>query len=321
MAKRFTDTGKYRKAWFRALPPRLKCAWDFLCLECDHAGIWNIDIESLAFHVGEPVSLADILSNFEVIQVREDKILIPGFIEFQYGCTVENLNPENKVHLSVITALKKLGAYKDHTSPMQGAKDKDKEKERDKERGSAEGENIPPAEVTPADLEAAYKNFPLQKGKTAGLKKLKAEIKTKQDLADLNRAIAIYAKEVAGRPPDKIKHFSTFVNMPWRDCLDPDYGKSSARAPDDPAKDPANWEQTAALVLEAVIAAGSGTQAYAEREARLGPELHAIAVKAGIQKIRDVQRGAFQLRNIAEMLQNAAELLNGGQNANVLALR
>lgn len=142
MAKRFTDTSINRKAWYRKLTPRLKCAWRFLCDECDHAGVWDLDLDALQFYVGgdQAFTVEELLSAFtsdkesRIIRVGERKIYIPGFIEFQYGCHAAELNPENKVHQSVILRLKKIGAYKELASPMQGAKDKDKEKDRDKDR-------------------------------------------------------------------------------------------------------------------------------------------------------------------------------------------
>lgn len=133
MAKRFVDTDKYKKEWFRRLPCRLKCAWEFLCLNCDHAGVWPISLASLEFHVGEAVTLQELIDNFEIV-VIDDKLFIPSFIEFQYGCSHEELNASNKVHLSVLHILKKMGLPKGLPSPLQAPKDKEKEKDMDKEK-------------------------------------------------------------------------------------------------------------------------------------------------------------------------------------------
>ena len=51
MAKRFTDTDKWKKKWFRELKPISKCFWSYLLDNCNHAGIWEVDI-SLAEGVG-----------------------------------------------------------------------------------------------------------------------------------------------------------------------------------------------------------------------------------------------------------------------------
>ena len=144
MAKRLTDTDKWGKAWFRKLPTRMKTTWEFLRDNCDHAGVWDIDVDSLSFHVGEPVSIAEIEAAFgERIERIGDKYLLKGFVEFQYGV----LNPANRVHLSVMKRLERVVSFKPLVSPLiapssfpeapcefpEGAKDKDKDKEQEKD--------------------------------------------------------------------------------------------------------------------------------------------------------------------------------------------
>lgn len=145
MSKRFTDTNKWDKAWFRKLKPKMKCVWSFLCDKCDHAGIWEIDEESLTYFVGEKISMKEVLTVFgEKIEYREnDKLLIRSFIDFQYG----ELNPDNRVHKSVLEKISKLAPYKPLISPLEGAKDKDKDKDKeldkDKNKDKAiENENM-----------------------------------------------------------------------------------------------------------------------------------------------------------------------------------
>lgn len=134
MAKRFTDTRKWDEAWYRKLSPRLKCAWDFLGDRCDHAGVWDIDIDSMGFHVGESVTLNEILDTFKVKPLDGNKLQIEGFIEFQYGVAPADLNPANRVHRSVLQRLERLAPSKPLISPLDGAKDKDKDKDKDKEK-------------------------------------------------------------------------------------------------------------------------------------------------------------------------------------------
>lgn len=130
MAKRFTDTTIWERAWFRQLSPKMKTTWRFLLDRCDHAGIWQIDMDLMAFYIGESVTLEEILESFgDRVSPLGDKIFIPAFVEFQYG----ELNPANRVHASAIAILKKQGAYKALASPMQGAKDKDKDKDKEKD--------------------------------------------------------------------------------------------------------------------------------------------------------------------------------------------
>jgi hypothetical protein len=135
MAKRFADTEKYKKPFIRGLQGAYKLLWDYICLECNHAGIWQKDFEIAQIYLGADMQVNE-LDALDFFNKGEDRIVILDggskwfirpFIEFQYG---EPLNSSNRVHLSVIKILK---AHKLLTSPLQGAKDKDKEKDKDKD--------------------------------------------------------------------------------------------------------------------------------------------------------------------------------------------
>lgn len=132
MAKRFTDTNKWDKIWFRKLSPKLKCVWMFLVDRCDHAGVLDLDLESMSFFIGEEVSIQEIRSNFsEQITFLDDvKIVITEFIDYQY----KNLNPKNRVHNSIINKINSL-ADKYKIKPLvrtfQGSMEKEEEKEED----------------------------------------------------------------------------------------------------------------------------------------------------------------------------------------------
>jgi len=140
MAKRFTDTNKQKKPFRRGLEGAYKLLWDYLCDDCDHAGIWIVDFEIAQIYVGAdmPVNKVDALKFFNKDETRiiefdqNKKWFIPSFIDFQYG----ELNPENRVHKSIIIILNKYNLLKDNkpiTSPLEGAKDKDKDMDKDKE--------------------------------------------------------------------------------------------------------------------------------------------------------------------------------------------
>src|SRR5688572_18734064 len=107
MAKRFTDTDKWKKRWYRELGSTMRDVWQYPLDHCDFAGIWEIDLEVLSFMIGEEITLERILDTFscKVILLPDDKLFIPDFIEFQYG----QLSEESKPHLSVIKRLQKLG--------------------------------------------------------------------------------------------------------------------------------------------------------------------------------------------------------------------
>lgn len=143
MAKRFTDSEKWKKQFFRKLKPAYKCFWIFITDECSHSGIWNVDdptvIES---RIGEKIDLDTALYAFNedekrvlVINGGKQWFIMP-FITFQYG----DLNPKNRLHESVRRELesKNLGASIPVRGPLEAPKDKDLDKELVKERDTGE---------------------------------------------------------------------------------------------------------------------------------------------------------------------------------------
>ena len=143
MAKRFTDTNKYKKPFMRNLPGAYKLLWDFLYHDCDHAGIWIVDFEIAQTYVGKdmPITQGGALTLFNDDEIRIVKIdggkkwFIPSFILFQYG----KLSEKNRAHLNVISVLKKYNlinedfSIKALTSPLQGAKEMEQEEEQEME--------------------------------------------------------------------------------------------------------------------------------------------------------------------------------------------
>jgi len=125
MPKRFTDTEKWRKPWFRKLPQEYKLLWFYILDDCDHAGIWQVDIDVAEIRTGEEFDVnkaIEIFDNKIYVFDNKNKWFIPSFIEFQYG----KLNKENRAHNSVISILEKYNLM-GVISPLQGAKDKDKD--------------------------------------------------------------------------------------------------------------------------------------------------------------------------------------------------
>lgn len=86
MSKRFTATEKWDKPWYRKLPPRLKCLWQFLCDRCDQAGVLEMDWDLASFQIGEAVQPSDIAAFTEQVQIIDGgKLWLKAFVEFQYG--------------------------------------------------------------------------------------------------------------------------------------------------------------------------------------------------------------------------------------------
>ena len=108
MANRFTDTEKWRKQWVRSLNPKHKLFWVYILDECNHAGIWEPELDIASLRLGVTLDDKEILSVFgDKVQVlKNGKWFIPNFVDFQYKT---GLNPENRAHKSVIELLKKEG--------------------------------------------------------------------------------------------------------------------------------------------------------------------------------------------------------------------
>ena len=105
MAKRFIDTEIWKKKWFRELPPKLKNTWFFLFTNCDHAGIYEVDLDLMNFQHGQKVTEEEIRSHLgdQIAVISEDKWYLTKFVKYQYG----DLNPNVKAHQSVLKLLEK----------------------------------------------------------------------------------------------------------------------------------------------------------------------------------------------------------------------
>jgi len=129
MAKRMTDTDKWKKRFVRELKPEHKLLWFYILDDCNHAGIWEVDLEVASIRVGFELSHDNLPSSFgdKVISFDDgDKWFIPDFIEYQYG----ELNPNSNVHKSVLNILNKYnleGYLKGSQGVQTTLKDKDKD--------------------------------------------------------------------------------------------------------------------------------------------------------------------------------------------------
>ena len=124
-----TDTDKWKKRFVRELSPQHKLLWFYILDDCNHAGIWEVDLEVASIRVGYelvydmlPQAFLDKIEIFD----NGDKWFIPDFIVFQYG----ELNPNSNVHKSVIQLLERynlMGYLKGSQTLPEGVKDKDKD--------------------------------------------------------------------------------------------------------------------------------------------------------------------------------------------------
>lgn len=140
----------------RGLEAPYKALWIYLLCECDHAGVWVVELDVAQIRMGlklDPEKVIEKMGGAVVPVDGGSKWYLPDFVSFQYG----KLNPANRVHASVLDRLSSLGIDPENkplTSPLKGAKDKDKDKDTQKEKERAHEPEIIPAGVSPELWEA-----------------------------------------------------------------------------------------------------------------------------------------------------------------------
>lgn len=132
MAKRFSDSFKWDDPFFSNLSNEHKLLWIYMLDKCDHAGIFKVNKRMADFCLNTKVDWKAVEGAFKgrVYPLNSEKWFIIKFIEYQYGVLEEN----NRVHHSIIQILKKVGAYKLLTRPLQGAKEQEQEKDKDQDK-------------------------------------------------------------------------------------------------------------------------------------------------------------------------------------------
>jgi hypothetical protein len=116
MAKRFTDTDKWKDPWFESLSHAGKLMYYYYLDNCDHAGVWKGSFKQVQFFTGTKYDKAKFLNEFEgkVIELSSGNFFMPNFIKFQYGELFEC----NNAHKGVIKSLIYNGI--DHLEFMSG---------------------------------------------------------------------------------------------------------------------------------------------------------------------------------------------------------
>ena len=129
MAKRFVDTSLWKRKWYRCLPPKMKLFYFYMITNCDHAGMYDVDLELAEFQIGMPVKQKDIDEHLKehIKVIKDDKWWVKAFPDFQYG----ELNPNVKAHASVIKILEKYNCLVTVPNSLHRVQDKDKVKEKD----------------------------------------------------------------------------------------------------------------------------------------------------------------------------------------------
>lgn len=130
MAKRFTDTEKWKDKWFRRLPAEHKLAYLYLLDQCDQAGVIELDEELADFQIGTAIDWAGFFSECgdRVVKLDDQKAFVVKFIDYQYGELSENCRAHNPVFAS-IKKNKLERVFKGYSKGIQRVQDKDKDKD------------------------------------------------------------------------------------------------------------------------------------------------------------------------------------------------
>ena len=161
MSKRFTDTDKWKKPWFRNLTPIQKCFWAYLTDNCNQAGIWEVDFNLAEIFIGAKLDVEDLrqVFNKQYEEVCSGKRwFLKDFPYFQYG----ELRDTNRLHIFVMNILEKEGVSTPLGGPVDRAKDKDKDKDIG---GSVRGGRFSPPSLP--ELQACFTEKGISKAEAA----------------------------------------------------------------------------------------------------------------------------------------------------------
>jgi len=101
MAKRFVDTNKFKKPFIKSLKGSYKLLWEYINLDCDHAGVWIKDFEVAQIRIGQDMKINEkealkvFNNNIERIIPfdNNEKWFIPSFLKEQYPKGLNNNKP------------------------------------------------------------------------------------------------------------------------------------------------------------------------------------------------------------------------------------
>ena len=106
MAKRFTDTEKWKKGFIRSLPPSYKLLWLYMLDDCDNAGVWQVEVEVASIRLGAKLNEKEALKLFGDTVISFDsgtKWFIKEFVKFQQGVNhIAELNSNSNPHKSIL---------------------------------------------------------------------------------------------------------------------------------------------------------------------------------------------------------------------------
>lgn len=160
--KRFTDTQKWKDAWFSELPPTMKLLWLYLLDTADSAGVVDYSKRLADFDLGETVSIDDLIQLAGEARIRRldcGKLWLVKFCDFQYPNGVNRKYHKHnnicrsieKNNLPILIATGKLqDSYKVATDSYQ-EEEEEEDKDKDKDKNTGLGKNMERKGVNPPE--------------------------------------------------------------------------------------------------------------------------------------------------------------------------
>ena len=101
MGKRFIDTDLNRKS-MRGVDVRLRFAFEWLWSNCDHAGVWQTDLDLFKFETGYKLDIQGLLKSCPRVEMLANgSLFLRDFIAVNYGALKEGYNPHKPVFRSL----------------------------------------------------------------------------------------------------------------------------------------------------------------------------------------------------------------------------
>jgi hypothetical protein len=167
MAKRFTDTDKWKDEWWGSLPNDYRMIWLYLIDSCSIAGIWKKDFRGLNFNCNTNIDEKQFLEIFGTRLIdRGNFFFIPKFLRFQ--CP-KGLNSNKPAILSIVKEIEQNNLTQTIIESLGNdfliIKGKDKGKGTGKDKGKEEGKDKEVQEDLP---ETSYQRLVTEIGEKNG---------------------------------------------------------------------------------------------------------------------------------------------------------
>jgi hypothetical protein len=238
MAKRFTETDKWKDAWFRKLCPNEKLLFIYLTENCNNAGFIEFDVEAVAFQtrLSEDEVLGAIQGLNRGCFESDGWVWIKRFLRHQKN---ESLNPANNAHKQIIALLndqvQRFSGNKDFdafvesegiidyikkSAPNEGlnsptGKGQVKVKVKVKEEEEVKEEVVVSSTETNAD--EIYREYPRKVGRVDAIKAIRKALR-KVDAETLRVKTIAFCRSWSGKDLQYCPHPATWFNQErWLD--------------------------------------------------------------------------------------------------------